>query len=534
MSKKLIWVLVIIIALAGVGYYFRDNISGIVGGGQEARFTNTAQARDGAQAAPETTTIRPAANSSQVSAAGNIEIANQLPAVLQLEGLVAEVLVEVGDEVSAGDLLVALDTTDLERAIQRAELEFDVRQAQLDKLMEPSDVADIAAARANLASAKENLDEVKAGPTDSEIAAAEASLAAAQERYQELLDGQSEAELIQVSVELHKATLTLQQAQEAYDEIAYRDDIGSSSQAMDLQNATIDYEAAKAAYEVATEPASPADLQDALKSIREAEQQLDSLLNQPSDAEIAEAEAKVVSTEAELAGLLSGPSASDVREAELNLQQAQVDLEEAEANLDKARLRAPIAGTILAVDVQPGQKISGGLEALSLADLTELELTVNVAEVDVRKVREGQPAKITIDALPDDLFSGVVSRIAPSSESEGGVVNYPVTIRLDAANLEGVRPGMTAVTTIADGINEAEWLVPTNALREFEGETMVVVVRNGQRNRVKVEPGSSQGEWTVVQSPKLKTGDEVVGQVSTFINDEEQIRGRGPFGPPRR
>ena len=535
MSKKWIWIFVIIIALLGVGYFFRDNLLQLTGG-QEGGFTAAAQTgsdqRGGENQA--TITVRPATNSAQVSAAGNIEIADQISAVLQVEGVVDEVRVEVGDEVSAGDLLVALDTTDLERAIQRAEIALDVSQTQLDKLLEPAQPADIASARANLASVQESLAEIKAGPSEAEIAAAEAALVAAQERYQELLDGASEAELVQLSVELHKATITLQNAQDAYDRIAYRGDIGSTQQAIDLQNATIDYEAAKAAYEVSTEPASQADLQEAIKAIRDAEQQLDTLRNQPTKSEIASAEAQIASAEAELANLLGDPSASDQREAELNLEQAQLDLEEAEAQLADARLRAPIDGTILTVDVQPGQNGSAGLEAISLADLTQLELTVNVAEVDISKVKEGQPAQITIDALPDRIFSGVVSRIAPSSASESGVVNYPVTIRLDDAGLEGVRPGMTAVTTIGSEIDKQEWLVPTNALQEFEGETTVTVVRNGRQTKVEVTPGASQGEWTVVQSPDLQAGDEVVGEVASFLNEDNGFGGpRGPFGPPR-
>ena len=534
MKKKWIWILVVGLAILAVAFYFRSDILQRVSGQQDG-VVSAAQARSDRpdEANLATTTIRPATDSAQVSAAGNIEVANQLSAVLQVEGIITEVPVEVGDIVSAGDLLVALDTADLERAVQRTELELETSQAQLDKLLEPSEAAEIAAARAKLASAKENLIDIKAGPGLAELAAAEAALAAAREGYQEVLDGQSEAELTQLAVEFRKITLTLQQAQEAYNEIAFRDDIGATQQAMDLQNATIDYEAAKAAYEAATEPASQADLQNALKEIREAESQLESLRNQPSEAELAEAEATVASAEAELAGLLNGPTESELREAELNLEQTRLDLEEAEAQLAKARLRAPAGGTILTVDVEAGQQATSGLIAIALADLTDLELTVNVAEVDISKVREGQSAQITIDALPDRLFSGLVSRIAPASDPESGVVNYPVTIQLDNLNLESVRPGMTAVTTISDETGSPGWLVPTNALREFEGETTIRVVRNGQPTRVNVEPGTSQGEWTVVQSTDLEAGDEVVGEVSSFLDDEGNSGFRGPFGGGR-
>jgi multidrug efflux pump subunit AcrA (membrane-fusion protein) len=90
---------------------------------------------------------------------------------------------------------------------------------------------------------------------------------------------------------------------------------------------------------------------------------------------------------------------------------------------------------------------------------------------------------------------------------------------------------MTAVTTISDDSVSPDWLVPTDALQEFEGETTVRVVRNGQPTRVSVLPGTSQGEWTVVQSSELKAGDEVVGEVSSFLDEDGSgsFRG-GPFG----
>jgi HlyD family secretion protein len=537
-KKRWIWIsLVVIIPLIGAGYYYRTNITRLVRGQQWAGLATNAQAR-GDRPDPgnlKTTTIRPATDSSKVGAAGNIEVAGQQSAVLLVDGLITEVTVEVGDEVAAGDLLVALDTVDLERAIQRAELELATGQAQLDKLLEPADPADIAAAQANLVSAKENLAAVQAGPGAVELAAMETALAAVQERYRELEAGKSEAELTQLGVEFHKASIALQQAQEAYDEIAFRGDIGSTQQAMTLQENTIDYDAAKAAYEIATEPPSQADLQEALKAIKEAEYQLESLRQQPTAADLAAAEAQVAGVEADLAQLLAGPSEVDLREAELELQQAQLDLEEAEGNLARAKLRAPIDGTVLTVIAEVGQEGASGMPVVTLADLTNLELTVNVAEVDIGKVRADQLAQVTIDAFPDRVFTGVVSRIAPASESEGGVVNYSVTIRLDNLDLDGVRPGMTAVATISDDTLKASWLVPTNALREREGRTMVMVVRDGQQTRVRVTPGTSQGEWTIVQSPDLQADDEVVGEVSSFLDEDGNSGGgpRGPFGPPR-
>jgi HlyD family secretion protein len=524
MTRNKAWlVFVLIILLAGAGFYFRSSLAGLIGR------QSTAQART--DQAESTVTIRPAADSAQVSAAGNIALTSQQAVVLQAEGIITQVPVKAGDEVAAGDLLVALDTTNLERAVQQAELDLAVKQADLDLLLQPATPADIASAQASLASAQEKLTELQAGPKVAELAAAEAALTAAQASYQTLMAGKTEAELTQLAAEMHKAYVTLQQAQEAYNKIAFQSNIGSTQQAMDLQNATIDYDTAKAAYEQATAPPTQADIQAALKAIKDAQSQLEAL--QPTQADLAAAQAEVASAEATLANLTDGPTAAERRAAEIAVKQAQLTLDEAKANLAQAKLLAPSTGTVITVGVEVGQQATTGLSAVTLADLTALELTINVAEVDIPRVEIGQPAQITIDALPDRAFSGVVSRIAPSSTSEGGVVNYPVTVRLHNLELAGVRPGMTAVATLANEHAKPGWLVPTNALQEFEGETSVTVVRNGQRSRVKVTKGTSQGEWTEVQSPDLKAGDQVVGQVSSFLDQQNNQGGfRGPFGPP--
>jgi HlyD family secretion protein len=190
----------------------------------------------------------------------------------------------------------------------------------------------------------------------------------------------------------------------------------------------------------------------------------------------------------------------------------------------------------LSVEVEEGEKVGAGLGAVTLADLNDLELTVNVAEVDIGEIYLDQRAEITVDALPDKVFSGVVARIAPSSESESGVVNYPVTIRLTDTDLLGVRPGMTAVADILGDEMADSWLVPTTAVRERGGNTMVMILRDGQPTPIRVTTQGSQGEWTVVQSAELQEGDQAIGAVSSFLDQDEEFRGFGPpgggFRPP--
>jgi RND family efflux transporter MFP subunit len=269
-----------------------------------------------------------------------------------------------------------------------------------------------------------------------------------------------------------------------------------------------------------------------MSAIQTAQQQLDDLRAQPTPADLAEAEAQVASAQAQLNELLTGAGDAERRAAEISLEQAQLDLEEAQANLAQAQIIAPMAGAVLAVDVEVGQQANAGATAVTLADLSQLELTVNVAEVDIGKIHLDQPVEITVDALPDEVFKGNVARIAPASDSESGVVNYPVTIRLTDADLAGVRPGMTAVADMLGEQTADTWLVPTSAVRDRAGNSVVMILRDGQPTPISVTSQGTEGEWTVVQSAELQEGDQAIGAVSSFL-DQDNIRGGFvPFGGP--
>ncbi|RME61291.1 MAG: HlyD family efflux transporter periplasmic adaptor subunit, partial [Caldilineae bacterium] len=417
--------------------------------------------------------------------------------------------------------------SDLEQEVERALLNLRSAQLQLDDLLSAADPADIATAEADLKTAQESLDDLLAGPDARELAAARSNAAAAWARYNELLAGPSEEELTQLSANLKKVEIALQEAQRAYDKIAWRGNVGETPQAATLQQATIDYESAKAAYEEATAPASTSDLQNALSQAQSAQKQLEELEQGASAAEIAAAEAKVASAQAKLQDLLNGADETDLANARINVEKAQLDLQAAADNLAASQVYAPMDGTVLEVNLEVGQRASAGQTAVVLANTRDLELVVNVAEVDISKVTLDQPASITIDALPGQTFSGVVTQIAPASTSQQGVVNYPVTIHLDDENLEQVRAGMTAVATLSSSDQDAGWLVPANAVRQRGDASLVIVVRDGQPTPVQVTTGAVQGEWIVVKSSELQTGDQVVGSTASFV-DQETL----PFGPP--
>ncbi len=318
----------------------------------------------------------------------------------RIGGVVEEVLVEEGDEVQQGQLLVQVDATDAEDAVAQAE--------------------------AALATAQATLVQVEAAPRAEEVAVAQAGLAAAQEQLSKLRAGASPEEFTAARGALKTAELALLQAQAAYDEVSWVEEIAEMPQALALQQATVEYEIAKANY--------------------------DALVKGPSAEDIAIAQAEVDRARASLALLRAGARLEDVAVVEAQVAQADLALTQARSALDDAGLRAPFAGTIGAVQVREGEMASPGAPAVILGDVSEFKVeTTDLNEIDIYLVREGQVVDLTFDALPERSLGGVVTRIAPMANPEQGGTNYKVTIELEEQD-PGLRWGMTAFVDIIVGV----------------------------------------------------------------------------------
>jgi len=220
------------------------------------------------------------------------------------------------------------------------------------------------------------------------------------------------------------------------------------------------------------------------------------------DAEVALAEARLEDAKREWERVKDGPDADEIAAA-----QARVDA--ARATLEMAHVRAPFSGTITAVHVMPGDRVSAGSPAFGLADLSRLLVDVELSEVDVNRVRMGQPVELTFDAVPDKVYQGEVVEIGLVGMAAQGVVNFPVTVQiLDADGL--VRPGMTAAVNIVAEEVEDALQIPNRAVRLRDGRRVVYVLRQGELTPVTVELGVSSETNSQVLEGDLEVGDLVV------------------------
>ncbi len=407
---------------------------------------------------------------SVVSAEGFVVPVRWAELSFKVPGRVEEVLVKEGDFVRAGQLLARLDNVEARAAVTAAEnavkqAEASVQQAKADVQQAQTGVdrakAALEVAKAALMSAQAQLAQVKRGATAEQIAQAEAAVQTARARLSQVLAGARPEDIEAQAAVMLKAEAALRQAQAEYDKIAWADNKGASPQALALEQATLDYQAAKAQYERLKRGPTPEEISIARAGVAEAEAALAVVKAGPTPEQIAVAEAAVAQAEANVQQAMAGVPAAEaaVVAAEARLASAQAALETARSNLDTARdkladyeLTAPFDGVVSQVRVRSAEVVTAGFPVISLGDNSAWHVdTDDLSELDVVLVSIGQEALVRVDALPNLEIEGVVTEITPRSETKRGDVTYTVTIELKNANELPLRWGMTAFVDIKVG-----------------------------------------------------------------------------------
>ena len=258
-------------------------------------------------------------------------------------------------------------------------------------------------------------------------------------------------------------------------------------------------------------------------------------------------------TELEAAEANVARSRAAVNSAQANVTASQAQLSTSVTQRNRAVIRSPVAGVVLARRVEPGQTVAASFNTPTLfvlaEDLSAMQLRVAIDEADVGQVEPGQRASFVVDAYPARRFPARVERVdlgsnntANAAAQQGGQQNAVVSYeaRLTVANPDGLlRPGMTATATIATDSTGTRLLVPNGALRfdpdeekevasalepnlglEREGPQATIGVGSRQRvhilqddgtlKAIDVVTGQSDGRLTAVTSRELKRGMKVV------------------------
>ncbi|MGZ3921148.1 MAG: efflux RND transporter periplasmic adaptor subunit [Bacteroidia bacterium] len=203
---------------------------------------------------------------------------------------------------------------------------------------------------------------------------------------------------------------------------------------------------------------------------------------------------------------------ANVNAGEYNIQSTQASLKEAATNLEKTFIYAPVDGTISKLSVEKGERVVGvsgmaGTEILRLANLNEMEVSVEVNENDIIKVHKNDTALIEVDAYMDKKFKGIVTEIANSSNSTGisvdQVTNFVVKIRMlresygylvTEKNPVPFRPGMSASVDIQTTRVKNVVSVPIQAVTTRNNDSLETKQGNDEDRQVIVKNDNSEKE----------------------------------------
>ena len=156
------------------------------------------------------------------------------------------------------------------------------------------------------------------------------------------------------------------------------------------------------------------------------------------------------------------------RKAQENVRIAQQDVARAKTNLGYATVYSPIDGVVISKSVEEGQTVASSFSTPSICriakDLTDMQCIAKVDEADIGEVREGQRVTFTVDAYPDDVFSGSVKQVRQNPVTTNNVVTYEVVISAPNADFK-LKPGLTANITIYTMERSGVMSVPAAALR---------------------------------------------------------------------
>ena len=197
---------------------------------------------------------------------------------------------------------------------------------------------------------------------------------------------------------------------------------------------------------------------------------------------------------------------------------------------------APISGTVTGLSLQPGTVLtaqsnsSGNATSQKIASIktnAAAQLSVNLSEVNVTKIKIGNKATITLDALPDKTYTGKVISIDTIGAISSGVTNYPAIIGLDSEVPE-ILPNMSVTATIITNVLNDVIMVPTSSIQTINGQSIIKIMKNGKVSETPVETGESNSTQTVIISGINATDEVITNAVNS--STAKTTQGTSVFG----
>jgi len=229
--------------------------------------------------------------------------------------------------------------------------------------------------------------------------------------------------------------------------------------------------------------------------------------------ELKSAKATLLLAEQDLLLKKAGPTAEQLTSQEAQIEGAKASVSNYEAQVAKTILRAPINGIVTKQEAKVGEILAAGVVIVSVISESQFEIEANIPETDIAKIRIGNEARITLDAYGNDsVFEARVVKIDPAETIIEGVATYKITLQFIKKD-ERPKSGMTANIDILADKREKVIYVPQKAVTVKDGEKTVEILldeKTGATMEAKVKTGLRGSDGSVEIIEGIKEGDKVI------------------------
>ena len=502
-----------------------------------------------------------------VSADGIIEPVTNVEIKSNIGGTIVKLYADEGDYVKAGQLLAQIDPVDVLTTLEKEQNNVVSANSRLSSakdslyIEKEQAVNKLNSAKENVRSAQIKLDiakrEANAQPalTNNEIKTAKSNLEQAKSaliKMQKTTKGQS---YTSAKTNYESALASFNSISKTHERNKVLLDKGYLSQ-KDYEAGEESYLSAKAKLDDAkhkydtidAEVASDIEIQkEKVKSceiaLRNAE--TNSINISTKRDNVTSAESALKSAKADLASAEANMRQISVKEqsvtqAQADLSSAKSSLKNAQKNYNYTNIIAPRDGVIVKKWTEEGSIIMGGrsstagskegVDIFELADITKMQVSVDVDETDVSSIRINQLVKISVDAFPNKTFTGKVTRICPSAETNSGVTTVPVEVTFDGVHKE-LKPEMNATCEFIIETHENILTLPVDFVDVTGDKGTAYILGNSKKPEPVQFKLGLVGDEAVEVKDTLKEGQEVINpRVMLMMMDPKKMKGMGPGG----
>lgn len=507
---------------------------------------------------PETITVKKSDIIELISVTGTVRPSQEIELQFETNGKVKEIFTKVGQKVSAGQLLIKLDDSELQSQFNQQKAALEASQAKLDLLLAGSSDEEIKLAETTVTNAKKSLANSQQNLIDIENKASNDlnnaytnTLDALDDAYlksdevlnklvKDLFDYyghltfltnnsqvriEAEANKILADSALDEMKLNLEQTKiiRSNSEIdksinLYKKDLEIIRNFLDKTNLAlnnaIDLSSTTLSTYKTNLSTARTNINTTITNVLSKEQAINNqkITNQinisTAKSSLDTAQANLATSQDQLSLKKAGPRQEDIKYHQSQIAQQKAALNLIAEKISKTKLFAPIDGIITDLTVEKEEVVNSSEKVIKMISSENLEIELAVPESNISKIKNGQTLTIKLDALPEETYSGKILRIDPAETIIQGVVYYKAIANFDRPD-EKIKPGMTANSDIEITKQENVLVIPSRMIIRRDNKFTVKVLENNKIVEKEIRVGISDiyGNAEIIEG--LKEGEKV-------------------------